>query len=86
MAALTYFYCNIARTPEKVRRLRAPRIPDRVPFVLSTQQVFQFIESLAKLRDRVIIQMLYSTGIRVGECVALKRQDIHVDRMVMSIR
>ena len=28
---------------------------------------------------------LYSTGIRVGECVALKRQDLNPERMVIRI-
>lgn len=85
MASFTYFYCNITKTPEKVRRLRSPRIPERVPFVLAPQQVFQFIESLPKFRDKVIIQLLYSTGIRVGECVNIKKQDINEHRMVIRI-
>ena len=85
IASFTYFYHNIVRTPEKVKRLRSPRVPDRVPFILSPQQVYQFIESLPKFRDKVIVQLLYSTGIRVGECVQLKRQDINVDRMTIRI-
>jgi len=85
MASFTYFYYNIVRTPEKVKRLRSPRIPNRVPFVLAPQQVYQFIESLPKFRDKVIIQLLYSTGIRVGECVRLRRQDISTHRMVIRI-
>ncbi|MFT5669184.1 MAG: integrase/recombinase XerD [Vicingaceae bacterium] len=60
-------------------------MPSRVPFVLAPQQVFQFIKSLSKFRDTIIIQVLYSTGIRVGECVNLKRQDINVDRMMIRI-
>jgi site-specific recombinase XerD len=85
MASFTYFYCNIAQTPEKIRRLRSPRIPDRVPFVLAPQQVFQFIEALSKFRDKVIIQLLYSTGIRVSECVHVRKQDINEHRMVIRI-
>ena len=85
MASFTYFYHNIVGTPEKVKRLRSPRIPDRVPFILAPQQVYQFIEALPKFRDKVIIQLLYSTGIRVGECVNIKKQDISTSRMVIRI-
>jgi integrase/recombinase XerD len=85
MASFTYFYHNIVGTPEKVKQLRSPRIPDRVPFILAPQQVYQFIESLSKFRDKVIIQLLYSTGIRVGECVNIKKQDINIHRMVIRI-
>jgi integrase/recombinase XerD len=85
IASFTYYYYNIVRTPEKVKQLRNAKIPSRVPFVLVPQQVFQFINSLSKFRDTVIIQLLYSTGIRVGECVNLKRQDINIDRMLIRI-
>ena len=85
IASFTYFYHNIVGRPEKVKQLRSPRIPNRVPFVLAPIQVLQFIESLQKFRDKVIIQLLYSTGIRVGECVALKRQDLNPERMVIRI-
>lgn len=85
IASFTYFYCNILRTPERVKQLRSSRIPSRVPFVLAPTQVYQFIESLPKLRDQVIIQLLYSTGIRVGECVTLKRQHINKSRMTIRI-
>lgn len=85
IASFTYFYCNIVGTPEKVRKLRSPRIPKSVPFVLAPQEVYQFIESLPKFRDKVIIQLLYSTGIRVGECMNLKRQHINKTRMTIRI-
>jgi integrase/recombinase XerD len=85
IASFTYYYYTIFRTPQKVKQLRSARMPSRVPFVLAPQQVFQFIKSLSKFRDTIIIQVLYSTGIRVGECVNLKRQDINVDRMMIRI-
>lgn len=85
MASFTYFYHNIVVTPEKVARLRSPIIPDRVPFILTPKQVFQFIEALHKFKDKVIIQLLYSTGIRVSECVNIRIRDINVSRMAIRI-
>jgi len=85
MASISYFYHNIISTPEKVARLRSPIIPDRIPFVLAPEQVFQFIETLVKLRDKVIVQLLYSTGIRVSECVQIRKKDINIHRMSIRI-
>ena len=85
MASFTYFYYNIAGSPEKIKHLRSPRLPKRVPFILAPQQVYQFIESLPKLRDRVIIQLLYSTGIRVSECVKLRKHDVNAQRKTIRI-
>src|SRR5690606_18738740 len=52
---------------------------------LAPKQVYKFIESLEKLRDKVIIQLLYSTGIRVSECINLRKQDINEYRMTIRI-
>ena len=85
MASFVHFYYNIAKTPDKVKRLRSPKIPSRIPLVITPGQVFEFIEGLDLLRDKVIIQLLYSTGIRVSECVQIRKHDINKDRMVIRI-
>jgi site-specific recombinase XerD len=85
IASFSYYYHNIIGAPERVKQLRSAKIPSRIPFVLAPKEVFQFIESLPTFRDKVIIQLLYSTGIRVGECVNLKRQDISTARMLIRI-
>ena len=38
------------------------------------------------LRDRAIIEVLYSTGIRRGEIVALKLYDLSLERGVILVR
>lgn len=43
-------------------------------------------QTLSDLRDRAILQMLFSTGMRVSELCSLRRSEIGLDRGELSIR
>ncbi len=85
MASFVHFYWNVVKTPEKVKKLRPPKMPRRVPLVITPGQVYEIIEGLDKLRDKVLIQLLYSTGIRVSECVMIRLHDINKERKVLRV-
>ena len=57
---------------------------DRVPKVLNAQQIkklfeVQNLDKKSGIRDKAIIETLYSTGLRVSELVALNRDEINLD-------
>ena len=57
--------------------LNTPKIPKKLPSVLSEQEISLIIESIEKSsdfhhRDKAIIEMLYSCGIRVSELCSLE--------------
>jgi len=56
-----------------------PKRVDRVPDIVSPEQVQLLINSTRKARNKAIISMLYSTGLRVSELCALNRIDIQED-------
>ncbi len=61
--------------------LAVSRAPDRLPRALSAQRVAQLLDadgsaSLADERNRAIIEVLYSTGMRVSELTGLKLGDV----------
>lgn len=49
-------------------------------------EVVALIDSLTNLKHRTIMTMLYSAGLRVGEVVRLKSEDIDSDRMLVLVR
>jgi integrase/recombinase XerD len=65
--------------------LQAPKRWERLPKALSISDVRSFLElssSLTKptmVRDGVMLELLYSSGLRVSELVSLKLEDIHLD-------
>ena len=64
----------IAKSP--VRRIHKVKTDSLVKEVLSDEQLEQLRDSCTNKRDLAIIDILASTGIRVGELVKLNREDI----------
>jgi len=58
------------------RKIKRAKIPQDFDPVLSKEQVKLMIENTKLLKHRLLIELLYSSGIRVGECVKLKTGDI----------
>ncbi len=64
--------------------LSAPRAWKVLPKFLSSQDVERLLNAPDTvtprgLRDRALIELLYATGLRVSELVALRPQDLHLD-------
>jgi integrase/recombinase XerD len=66
---------------EPTRRLRPPKLPQRLPKALTIDEVQRLLdapdsESPAGIRDRALLELLYATGARVSEAVALDLDDV----------
>ena len=59
-------------------RLLRVKLAEHPPQTLSAEQVEQTIQRCCgTARDRFLLRLLYSTGIRIGEALGLRREDIH---------
>ena len=63
-------------------------LPKNIFSASEVEQILQLcdVADSIGLRDRAIIEVLYSTGIRRGEIVALKLYDLSLDRGVLLVR
>jgi integrase/recombinase XerC len=74
------------------RALRSPKANRRLPAVLPENDVRRLIEAdtedlrPAALRDRAIMETLYSTGLRVSELVGLDWRDVDEEVGVVLVR
>ena len=71
-------------TIENVNALRAKR-PQRLPTVLSTSEVSRLLHELQG-RDKLVGQILYGCGLRIGEAVSLRMKDIDIDNGMITVR
>ena len=85
LAALRSFYRFLCREglveTNPVVAVRTPKLPRRLPHVLTTDEVKQLLDAPdttteAGKRDQAIVETLYSTGLRSGELVRLNVQDV----------
>ncbi len=56
-----------------------------LPTVLSSLEILSILNQLHD-RDRLIIELLYGSGLRVSECLRLRLQDIDIERASLTVR
>jgi len=53
--------------------------PKTEPEILSQEEIAKLIYSANNLRDKLIIFLLYESGMRIGELLNLRKQDVYFD-------
>ncbi len=70
--------------------LQSPRLPRRLPRVLEVNEIEMILDSIDHttqkgIRDRAIIETLYSTGVRVSELINLKLSDLSLHQGILRV-
>jgi integrase/recombinase XerD len=70
--------------------VQGPKLPKHLPGVLSVDEVERLIESAAgehpvELRDRAMLEVAYSCGLRVSELVGLRRRSIQLEDELVRV-
>ena len=71
--------------------LRSPKLPQKLPDFLTFEEVNRILQVVKEKnwlssRDKAILELLYSTGIRVGELTFLKLPDINLIEEVIKVK
>lgn len=86
MVALRFLYKKtLKRRDLDIDDLVFPKIPKKLPVVLSQQEVAQLIDAAPNIKYRTILMLLYSTGLRRTEASLLKITDIDSERMILHV-
>ena len=59
--------------------------PQKLPVVMSPEQVLHFLACVASILHRMILTVCYAAGLRISEAVHLKPADIDSQRMVIRV-
>jgi integrase/recombinase XerD len=86
IAALRFFFVKVLHRPYREIDLVYPKRPERLPVILSEEEVARLIESASTSYHRVILMTLYGTGLRREELCRLKVTDVDSQRMVIHVR
>lgn len=95
LATLRSFYKFLIRrsliTANPLSSIRTPKQEKRLPKCLDLEQVQKLLEApgdgdLLSARDRAMLEVLYSSGIRVSELVDLEMQDLDLVEGVLRVR
>jgi len=85
MCALRFFYGTTMGWNDAVERIVAAREPQKLPVVLSADEIVRFLEAVPGLRNRAALTTAYGAGLRVGEVTRLQASAIDSHRMVIRV-
>lgn len=84
-ATIHHFYKLVLKQPLSLNDIPYPRKTEYLPQIFSVQEVNKLIQSYTNLKHKAIIQLMYTCGLRIGEVVKIKLQDVHSSRNVIRI-
>ncbi len=84
--ALKFYYEKVKGGARKFYQLERPLKANKLPTVLSVEEVQTMIKGTANLKHKTMIMVCYSAGLRVSELLSLQPRDIDSHRMQISIK
>jgi integrase/recombinase XerD len=85
IVGLKFFFDVTLGRIELMARMKPVHVPQKLPVVLSRDEVARLIAAAPNLRSQTALSVAYATGLRVSEVVSLKVTDIDSKRMVLRI-
>ena len=85
-SAIRFLVRHVLARPELAEQAPRPRKERRLPTVLSTDEVRRLFACLDNPKHRALLMLIYSAGLRVGEAVRLRREDLDLDRGLVHVR
>lgn len=79
------FLAHLGNKPER-HRVIALRSKRRLPRELKAAEMTTLIEACDRLRDRFLLSLLRRTGLRIGEALGLRHEDVDALRRVIIVR
>jgi site-specific recombinase XerD len=83
--SLKFFFEVTVRRPDLAIGMQSVRLPQKLPVVLSREEVARLIAAAPNLKHQTALALAYGAGLRVSEVVALKVSDIDSQRMTLRI-
>jgi site-specific recombinase XerD len=85
VCAIRFFYHHVLRVAWNVEHIPYQQTGRRLPVVLSGEEVIALLNAAMNLKDRAILMTLYAAGLRVGEAVHLRLEDIDSKRGMIRV-
>jgi len=86
VASLKFLYGTTLGRPEVAVRIPWPRVPVKLPDILSVEEVAAVLEAIEPIKHRAIVMTAYGAGLRVTEACTLEVGDIDSKRGVIHVR
>ncbi len=84
--SIKFYYEVVLEMPNRFYSIERPIKSERLPKVISLEEVQLIINNTNNIKHKCIVSLLYSAGLRRSELLNLKLEDIDSKRMVITIK
>jgi site-specific recombinase XerD len=84
--AIKFYYEKVLGREKEYYRIERPRSDQKLPDVLSKEEVGAMLKATTNLKHKCLIAMIYSCGLRRSEAINMKLEDIDSKRLLIKIR
>ena len=84
-ASISFFFREILKRPFSFNEVPIKKKEKQLPKIISKKGIKEMIENTENLKHKLIIKLLYSSGLRLQELINLKRKDIDFERGIINV-
>ena len=84
-SSICFLYKHVLHIPWDQDTVPRMKLDKKLPEVLTLEEIEKLIDTATDIRNKAIIALLYSAGLRVGELVRLHPEDIYMSTMQVHI-
>ncbi len=85
ISQLRFFTIYVLHKPWDDSQLPKRRFDEYLPFVPAQEETFEFINTIPDIKQKAMVALMYSSGLRIGEVCRLRYEDIHRTTMKVHI-
>lgn len=85
ISSLKFFYNEILQN-KAFNGLKSPKLEKKLPTVLTKEEVKKLLNVIENPKHKLLVEFLYSSGLRVSECVSLRVDDLDLKEKMGKIK
>jgi len=83
-AALKFYYDGVMK--KNIVNLETPKVARKLPTVLTRDEMRKLIDSVENKKHKIMVKLLYSSGLRLNELISLKVGDLEFNENIGWVR
>jgi integrase/recombinase XerD len=84
ISCLKFFFKEILNL-DIIENIKTQKVDKKIPYVLTKEEIKALISAPIELKHKLLIEFLYSSGLRVSECVSFKMNSLNLEDRIGEV-
>ena len=85
LSSVKFFFNEILQN-RAFNAVKAPKSEKKLPTVLTKEEIRRLLDAIKNPKHKLLVEFMYSAGLRVSECVGLKTDDLDLNEKIGKIK